>query len=36
MKPYLVQEVRAPDLDVLDQADPQVLHQAVTRRSRPS
>jgi len=30
MKPYLVQQVRSPDLDVLDEADPEVLHQAVS------
>jgi penicillin-binding protein A len=29
MKPYVVQEVRSPDLDVLDEADPEVLHEAV-------
>jgi peptidoglycan glycosyltransferase len=30
MKPYVVQEVRSPDLDVLDEAEPEVLHEAVT------
>jgi peptidoglycan glycosyltransferase len=30
MKPYIVQEVRSPDLDVLDEAHPEVLHQAVS------
>lgn len=30
MKPYVVQEVRSPDLDVLDEGDPEVLHQAVS------
>jgi penicillin-binding protein A len=30
MKPYIVQEVRSPDLDVLDEAKPEVLHQAVS------
>ncbi|HEY7045092.1 MAG TPA: penicillin-binding protein 2 [Nocardioidaceae bacterium] len=30
MKPYIVQQVRSPDLDVLREADPQVLHQAVS------
>lgn len=30
MKPYIVQEVRSPDLDVLDEADPEVLHEAMT------
>ncbi len=30
MKPYLISEVRSPDLDVLDRAEPQVLHQAVS------
>ena len=30
MKPYVVQEVRSPDLDVLDEAQPEVLHQAVS------
>ena len=30
MKPYIVQEVRSPDLDVLDEADPEVLHQAIS------
>ncbi len=29
MKPYLVQEVRAPNLSVIDQAKPEVLSQAV-------
>jgi penicillin-binding protein A len=31
MRPYVVQEVRSPDLDVLDRAQPQVLHQAMPR-----
>ncbi|MGI8576537.1 MAG: peptidoglycan D,D-transpeptidase FtsI family protein [Nocardioidaceae bacterium] len=30
MKPYIVDEVRSPDLDVLDKAKPEVLHQAVS------
>jgi peptidoglycan glycosyltransferase len=30
MRPYIVQEVRSPDLDVLDEANPEVLHQAVS------
>lgn len=30
MKPYVVQEVRSPDLDVLSEANPEVLHQAVS------
>jgi peptidoglycan glycosyltransferase len=30
MKPYVVQEVRSPDLDVLERADPEVLHQAIS------
>ncbi len=30
MTPYVVGEVRSPDLDVLDRAQPQVLHQAVS------
>jgi penicillin-binding protein A len=30
MKPYIVQEVRSPDLDVLDEAQPEVLHQATS------
>jgi penicillin-binding protein A len=30
MKPYVVQEIRSPDLDVLDQAQPEVLHQALS------
>ncbi len=30
MKPYIVQQVRSPDLDVLDEANPQVLSQAVS------
>lgn len=30
MKPYVVQQVRSPDLDVLDQAQPEVLHQALS------
>jgi penicillin-binding protein A len=30
MRPYIVQEVRSPDLDVLDEAQPEVLHQAVS------
>ena len=30
MTPYVVDEVRSPDLDVLDKAQPQVLHQAVS------
>lgn len=30
MKPYIVDEVRSPTLDVLDRATPQVLHQAVS------
>ncbi|MDQ6649355.1 MAG: penicillin-binding protein 2 [Actinomycetota bacterium] len=29
MRPYLVQKVQAPDLSVLSQAQPEVLHQAV-------
>ncbi|MEP6665615.1 MAG: penicillin-binding protein 2, partial [Nocardioidaceae bacterium] len=29
MRPYVVQQVRSPDLEVLDEADPQVLHQAI-------
>ena len=28
MKPYVVQEVRSPDVEILDEADPEVLHQA--------
>lgn len=30
MKPYVVQEVRSPDLEPLDEAEPEVLHQAVS------
>ncbi len=30
MRPYIVDQVRAPDLDVLEEADPEVLHQAVS------
>ena len=30
MKPYIVQQVRSPDLQTLQEADPQVLHQAVS------
>ncbi len=30
MRPYVVQQVRSPDLEVLDEADPQVLHQAIS------
>ena len=30
MTPYVVAEVRSPDLDVLDKAQPQVLHQAIS------
>ncbi|MBA2699656.1 MAG: penicillin-binding protein 2 [Nocardioidaceae bacterium] len=30
MRPYVVQEVRSPGLDVLDEADPEVLHQAIS------
>ncbi|MGH3446629.1 MAG: peptidoglycan D,D-transpeptidase FtsI family protein [Nocardioidaceae bacterium] len=30
MKPYIVDEVRSPDLDILDEADPEVLHQATS------
>jgi peptidoglycan glycosyltransferase len=30
MTPYVVQEVRSPDLSVLDQASPEVLHQAMS------
>lgn len=30
MRPYVVEEVRSPDLEVLDEADPEVLHQAVS------
>jgi peptidoglycan glycosyltransferase len=30
MTPYLVQQVRSPDLHVLDSAQPQVLHQAMS------
>ena len=30
MRPYVVQRVRSPDLDVLEEADPEVLHQAVS------
>lgn len=30
MRPYVVEQIRAPDLDVLEEADPQVLHQAVS------
>lgn len=30
MSPYVVAEVRSPDLDVLSKAEPQVLHQAVS------
>ncbi|MGI8434210.1 MAG: peptidoglycan D,D-transpeptidase FtsI family protein [Nocardioidaceae bacterium] len=30
MRPYVVQEVRSPGLDVLDKAQPEVLHQAIS------
>ncbi|MBA2443845.1 MAG: penicillin-binding protein 2 [Nocardioidaceae bacterium] len=30
MRPYVVQRVRSPDLDVLEEADPEVLHQAIS------
>jgi peptidoglycan glycosyltransferase len=30
MSPYVVDEVRAPDLDLIDKAEPQVLHQAIS------
>ncbi len=30
MKPYVVQQVRSPDLDVLEEAEPEVLHQAMS------
>lgn len=30
MTPYVVDEVRSPDLDVLDKAQPEVLHQAIS------
>src|SRR6185503_4624894 len=30
MKPYLVDEVRSPDLDVLSKAEPEELHQAIS------
>lgn len=30
MKPYVVQEVRSPDLDVLEEGDPEVLQQAMS------
>lgn len=30
MTPYIVDEVRSPDLDVLSKAEPQVLHQAIS------
>jgi peptidoglycan glycosyltransferase len=30
MRPYIVQEVRSPDLDVLDEAHAEVLHQAIS------
>lgn len=30
MRPYAVQRIRSPDLDVLDEATPEVLHQAVS------
>jgi peptidoglycan glycosyltransferase len=30
MSPYIVQEVRSPDLDLLDTAEPEVLHQAIS------
>jgi peptidoglycan glycosyltransferase len=30
MKPYLVDQVRAPDLSVIDQADPSVMSRPVT------
>ena len=30
MKPYLVDKVRSPDLTVIDQTDPEVLHQPVS------
>lgn len=33
MTPYVVQEVRSPDLQVLDSAQPEVLHQAMSSSS---
>lgn len=30
MKPYVVQEIRSPDLDVLEEAQPEALHQALS------
>jgi len=30
MRPYVVQAVRSPDVEILDEADPEVLHQAVS------
>jgi len=30
MSPYVVQRIRSPDLDVLEEAEPEVLHQAVS------
>ena len=30
MSPYVVQEIRSPDLDLLERAQPQVLHQAIS------
>jgi penicillin-binding protein A len=30
MRPYVVQQVRSPDLEVLDEANPEVLHQAIS------
>jgi peptidoglycan glycosyltransferase len=30
MSPYVVSEIRSPDLDVLQRAEPQVLHQAIS------
>jgi peptidoglycan glycosyltransferase len=30
MQPYVVQAVRSPDVEILDEADPKVLHQAVS------
>ena len=32
MRPYVVDEVRSPDLEVLDEAEPEVLHQGGRRR----
>ena len=33
MRPYLVDEVRSPELDVLDKADPEELSQAVSAQA---